>query len=162
MSGATLGEAGKCRSCGSDIFWGYNEKSQKRMPTNPDGVSHFATCPQAEQWRSRAQHKAETAHLRDAKMPNELSAIDRAIRQLPRYGDPGMFTGTVLTIRYISGFEIFNTRPYHNYENWATGYVIETYDGLTVSAEDLDHAIHRLGQKIKEKEDAQRTTSAGS
>ena len=40
----------KCRSCGATIFW-VETKNGKKMPINADGVSHFATCPQAETWR---------------------------------------------------------------------------------------------------------------
>lgn len=48
-----LAEAGpgKCRSCGAHILWLINERSGKPGPFNHDGVSHFATCPQAKAWR---------------------------------------------------------------------------------------------------------------
>ena len=55
-----------------------------------------------------------------------------------------MFDGVMLTIRFRRGFEIFNTRPYHNYEDWGDGYEIETYDGQKFVAEDLDDAIKKL------------------
>lgn len=48
--------------------------------------------------------------------------------------------GTLLTIRFISGFEKFNTRPYHNYETWGQGYRVEGR-GVVVEREDLDDAI---------------------
>jgi hypothetical protein len=35
-----------CRSCGASIYW-ILTASGKRMPVDPDGTSHFATCPNA-------------------------------------------------------------------------------------------------------------------
>lgn len=55
-----------------------------------------------------------------------------------------------LTIEMINGFELFNTRPYHNYENWSDDYRI-TNGKITVEAEDLDDAIDKFC-KEKEKE----------
>jgi hypothetical protein len=45
-----------CRSCGAQIYWSLTSKG-KRAPFNVDAAgeatreSHFATCPNAEQWR---------------------------------------------------------------------------------------------------------------
>lgn len=45
-----------CRSCGAQVVW-EQTASGKKMPMDvepgPDGkrVSHFATCPQADEWR---------------------------------------------------------------------------------------------------------------
>ncbi len=36
----------ECRSCQAEIFW-IVTTAGKRMPTNPDGTSHFSTCPNA-------------------------------------------------------------------------------------------------------------------
>ncbi len=59
-----------------------------------------------------------------------------------------------VTIEKICGFELFNTRPYHNYESWSDGYRIFLGDGsdkkIFVEAEDLDTAIYKLREKIKE------------
>lgn len=54
-----------CRSCGRCIVWLVTDKG-RRMPVDPEGVkpgetvyehgrhvSHFATCPQADQWRKK-------------------------------------------------------------------------------------------------------------
>ena len=73
---------------------------------------------------------------------------DQAIRRLPIPEVMGMFDGTVLTIEFIRGFELFNTRPYHNYENWSDGYRIKTHNGIVVQAEDLDDALELLRQKL--------------
>src|SRR5438094_7831760 len=45
------GDKGTCRSCGAPIVWVISPKSGKKMPVNPDGRSHFSTCPQAQEWR---------------------------------------------------------------------------------------------------------------
>lgn len=44
--------ASKCRSCGAPIEWVLTE-SGKRMPVDPDGTSHFVTCPEASKWRKK-------------------------------------------------------------------------------------------------------------
>lgn len=38
-----------CRSCGATIVW--RELAGRQHPYNPDGTSHFMTCPDAESWR---------------------------------------------------------------------------------------------------------------
>lgn len=43
---------GKCRSCEQIIYW-LKRKSGKPHPFNADGVSHFATCPNAEKHRPK-------------------------------------------------------------------------------------------------------------
>lgn len=68
---------------------------------------------------------------------NKLNALDRAIRVATNVG---MESGTVLTIEFVSGFELFNTRAYHNDETWSQGYRV-TGRGVTVEREDLDDAI---------------------
>jgi hypothetical protein len=45
-----------CRSCGHDIEWVTTEATGRPMPLDPGPdrerrVSHFATCPQADQHR---------------------------------------------------------------------------------------------------------------
>lgn len=47
-----MSEPGKCRSCGADIIWTVTEAG-KRMPVDPDGTSHFATCKDADSWRKK-------------------------------------------------------------------------------------------------------------
>ena len=77
---------------------------------------------------------------------DKLDPVDALLRTtLP----VGMFDGTLLTIRMIMGFELFNTRPYHNYENWSTGYVVEG-QGIIAKAEDLDDAVRFWVDKWKE------------
>ncbi len=62
----------------------------------------------------------------------------------------GMEDGTVMTIEFISGFELFNTRPYHNYETWSQGYRIKGRD-VTFEAEDLDVAIEGWAKLVEER-----------
>jgi hypothetical protein len=85
------------------------------------------------------------------KMPNKnfesLWEADKFIRQLYPVG---MNAGVQLKIEFISGFELFNTRPYHNYETWSDGYRIS--DGhITVEAEDLDDALRLFKAKLEER-----------
>lgn len=84
----------------------------------------------------------------------ELLEADRIIRDLSP--NKGMTRGTEPQIRVtlIRGFELFNTRPYHNYETWADGYIIEAFgdDGSViaeVSAEDLDDALNELSKRLQ-------------
>ena len=39
-----------CRSCGACIYWVITGNN-RNMPVNPDGISHFVTCPEASSWR---------------------------------------------------------------------------------------------------------------
>jgi len=43
---------GRCRSCRAEVLWCVTPRG-KKAPINADGASHFATCPEAEQWRRR-------------------------------------------------------------------------------------------------------------
>lgn len=52
-------EPKSCMSCGARIFW-VETRSGKRAPVNPDGLSHFSTCKDAEKYRGSSR-----AELRD-------------------------------------------------------------------------------------------------
>jgi hypothetical protein len=41
-----------CRGCQATIYWLVTEKG-KRMPVDPDGTPHWATCPNAQEFRRR-------------------------------------------------------------------------------------------------------------
>ncbi len=81
-------------------------------------------------------------------MPNKswgaLNSVDRMLREA---FPAGMTEGVKVkvSIEFINGFELFNTRPYHNYEAWSDGYRIQVYDHgkrvVRVEAEDLDEAL---------------------
>lgn len=74
---------------------------------------------------------------------DDLTQIDQALR---RAYPVGMRSSVDVTITKITGFELFNTRPYHNYETWSDGY--RATDGeVTVQAEDLDDCIALLIEK---------------
>lgn len=49
-SGWTFSNLGTCRTCRAEVAW-CRTPAGKPAPVNPDGVSHFATCPQADQHR---------------------------------------------------------------------------------------------------------------
>lgn len=67
----------------------------------------------------------------------QLGEIDRDLRRaLP----PSERTGVQVTIEKLCGFELFNTRPYHNYETFSDGYRVYD-DEVDVRAEDLDDAV---------------------
>lgn len=65
------------------------------------------------------------------------------IEQIIRKAKPGgMKNGVLLKIEYITGFELFNTRPYHNYETWSQGWrITDPENDIRVEKEDLDDAI---------------------
>ena len=48
-----IGEPGTCRGCGAEIFWMKAFRSGKSIPYDPSGVTHFATCPQKEQFQKQ-------------------------------------------------------------------------------------------------------------
>lgn len=75
---------------------------------------------------------------------SKLNILDQMIRkELPT----GMDNGVHLTIEFFSGFEIFNSRPYHNYETWSDGYRLKDDQGYTAQGEDLDDAIAQWVKK---------------
>ncbi len=88
-------------------------------------------------------------------MPNkkwdQLTCIDRKLRRL---FPTQMWKNDeiIVTIEMFGGFEFFNTRPYHNYENWSAGYRIKTgdrYGNIVVTAEDLDDALRLLEKELE-------------
>ncbi len=77
-----------------------------------------------------------------------LWEADRIMRRLKPVTSDGKIA-VKLTIELINGFELFNTRHYHNYEDWSDGYRIS--DGvITVEAEDLDDALIKFEKKVLE------------
>ena len=39
-----------CKGCGEEIYWIVTRRG-KNMPVNPDGISHFETCSEADNFR---------------------------------------------------------------------------------------------------------------
>lgn len=52
-----------------------------------------------------------------------------------------------MTIAFVSGFEKFNTRPFHNYETWAQGWRVSGL-GVTLEREDLDDAVSEWAKYV--------------
>ena len=48
-----------CRDCKATIYWIRTVKGLS-MPVNPDGVSHFATCPAAGKFRGTGKKAASS------------------------------------------------------------------------------------------------------
>lgn len=82
---------------------------------------------------------------------DKINPIDKQIRMLsPNVGMTNKCIEPQVIITLIRGFELFNTRNYHNYETWSDGYRIELLnsDGeifLRVEEEDLDDALNKIG-----------------
>jgi hypothetical protein len=53
-----IGEKGECRGCGAEIYW-VHTKNMKKMPVTIKGLSHFADCPKADQFRG-GKHETKT------------------------------------------------------------------------------------------------------
>lgn len=77
----------------------------------------------------------------------KIDPLDTLIRHTARCG---MTDGTVMVIEFVSGFEKFNTRPYHNYETWGQGYRVHGL-GVWVEEEDLDDAITTWAKYVADK-----------
>lgn len=75
---------------------------------------------------------------------NEILEPDRLIRMAK---PPGMDDGVHVTIEYFTGFELFNTRPYHNHETFSGGYRVSGL-GVTSEAEDLDDAVRKWFENV--------------
>jgi len=78
---------------------------------------------------------------------DKLNPLDVLVRRTARCG---MTVGTVMTIEFISGFELFNTRPYHNYDTWSQGWRVHGL-GVIVEREDLDEAVQTWAQFVTDK-----------
>lgn len=51
-----------CRGCGKRVAW-IITKAGKRMPVDQDGISHFATCTEADYFRTKGKpHDDHPAH----------------------------------------------------------------------------------------------------
>jgi hypothetical protein len=81
---------------------------------------------------------------------SRLCEPDQLLRRAIQDG-PGQIHGTLVTIELIHGFELFNTRPYHNYETWSKGYRVSGFD-ITVESEDMDDAVKQWIAIYKSKE----------
>ena len=48
-----VGQEAQCRGCRATIFW-VEHRNGKRVPYDPNGLSHFASCPHADRFRKPA------------------------------------------------------------------------------------------------------------
>jgi len=79
----------------------------------------------------------------------QLNRLDQLLRMHFPVGN--IEDGVKVTIELIHGFELFNTRPYHNYESWSDGYRIKDMKtGVQYEEEDLDNAIVGFIQKVND------------
>lgn len=70
----------------------------------------------------------------------KINPLDTLIRQTLNLGMSD--SNTYLQIEYLWGFELFNTRAYHNYETFSGGYrITDKHNDIRVQAEDLDDAL---------------------
>jgi len=67
----------QCRSCRALVLFIRATRSGKSSPIDPDGKSHFATCPDAPHWRAR--HRA-VARRAVTPAPAEPSAAEPSSR----------------------------------------------------------------------------------
>lgn len=68
----------KCRSCKAPIFW-VRTAGGKPMPVNPDGTTHFATCPEGKEWSGSS--RAITSE-RDSRDLNEAEELEKQTPEL--------------------------------------------------------------------------------
>ena len=64
-----------CRSCGAPMIWTVTAAG-KRMPLNPDGTSHFASCPNAAEHR-KPKPKAPPERVLNADQVSVLRFFER-------------------------------------------------------------------------------------
>jgi hypothetical protein len=50
----SAGNRAICRGCKADIYW-LNHTNGKKAPYDLDGGNHFATCPNANEFKNRAR-----------------------------------------------------------------------------------------------------------
>lgn len=88
----------------------------------------------------------------DGKDFKQLCWADKRIKRLFQ---PIMKDCVRCKIELICGFELFNTREYHNLETWSQGYKITAYNSkeeeiAIATAEDLDIALSKLEKMLEE------------
>lgn len=79
---------------------------------------------------------------------NRLNPIDIDLRMVNHVG---MEDGIKQLIIRHCGFELYNTRPYHNYETWSDGWhVFGRRDGKAVSADKMWEAYRNYHENREE------------
>jgi hypothetical protein len=72
------------------------------------------------------------------------SHLSLVAQRLERAYPPTMDDMTQVIVERRVGFELFNTRPYHNYETWSTGWYAKDAWGNRACTEDLDDCLNKL------------------
>ena len=55
----TGAQGARCNGCDAPIYWFFNRKTGKKIPLDPDGTPHFASCPKAEQFRRKVANASD-------------------------------------------------------------------------------------------------------
>jgi hypothetical protein len=63
----------RCRSCGAEITWKRTERG-RLAPFDPDGTTHFVTCPDRRAWRKTTPARPAQPSLLDERPPDSLEA----------------------------------------------------------------------------------------
>lgn len=71
--------------------------------------------------------------------------LDQRLKQL---FPVGMRTSTDVELVLHTGFELFNTRPYHNYETWSSGWQALVEGRVVAKAEHLDDLVTALEEWV--------------
>lgn len=75
----------------------------------------------------------------------QLCEVDQLVR---RAKPVGMDDGVHVTFEFFTGFELFNTRPHHNYETWSGGWRVTGLD-VVIEREDLDDAVREWAAQVR-------------
>jgi hypothetical protein len=87
---------------------------------------------------------------KEGRLHDHWLTIERDFRRIFRNG---MYSDeTRVQIEFFTGFENFNTRPYHNYETWSSGWRVRLMPDkfnpqipeIVASGEEIDVAIYRF------------------
>lgn len=74
--------ARSCRGCGAPVYW-ITTAAGKAMPVDLDGVSHFATCPQAAKFRRPADEGRTGTDATTAQAARAADATDWLAQPIP-------------------------------------------------------------------------------
>jgi len=71
------GRPTSCRCCSATVLFVRSLRTEKLAPLNPDGTSHFTTCPQAASWRRAPGTAAVTGASADVEPTAGMSRVLR-------------------------------------------------------------------------------------
>lgn len=64
-------EPSRCKGCKALIYW-IKTRADKNMPVDPDGTSHFATCPNANKFRNQYHPDKDPKRQRQARLFGDI------------------------------------------------------------------------------------------